>query len=1259
MSLISVAGIVLLLLAVVAAAVFWFRSRMDQPAMSFRAHLRHMEKDLGAADRYQTPWVLVVGDDAGVAPGLCQSWRLQAEGKRQWFGQWWYGADGALLLTPAEMFGHAEGAVPQLSAWRRLLRALLRVRARRPLDAVLWLIPAVTLRTSDQSVAAGLAAYRKFADLQQRLGLSLPVYLVITGIERVPGLLEFAQRLPDHAHSVPLGWSAPHSRDAPWRSDWLDTGLDQICATLTEEITEVGALSGGVTDELYLLPRVFDGVRANLLALCDPVFRGNALGEAPVFRGLYFVGAWSIAEADPDEFAEPGGASPIATPLFAEQLLRERILAETGVAQPIPRILAVRRRWQRTLEIAGGVLALLWFCGMVWQWVGEHTEANTLAALLQPLKEDRGGNRPSLSTDEAAGASVRSWWRLITGAPRWQFATPVYPTSLLSGVDNQIKAVVVSMTHDSLFLPLHSALQRDMDNLRSIGTHLPPADQGSDTDMPDTWPRYVAARQLAEAATQSQRGVEIYNRALSGSPTPADDATDLAAGLFKLDIRSSKLPARADLNALLAAVPGRLGSALDASRLPLEVGPHFSALMQTWLDRLYADDQFAATADTVQRQLDSLRSGEALTGLGLSDLNGRIDQLSRRVAATDTVWNRNGTQELVPGYAALLDRARSSKLIGPGPVAEVNHHADVVRDAFKTRWVSDEGPRSGVLQQVNGTIRVADEVSKLNVAIGSLLGQDFMSALRTGVTASAGISRPNPQSLAAALRDYAAYHKYVEQGALQVPETYRRGLMASVQSSAAQAMWNEIAGPGRAAGGAADAAQGFAALVLQANDVAAGFEDLQRHDLASALTEQMNRVAVGDLNSADLALQDMAAYTPLQATFAGWNGARGASLVAWRVGSVADLQQYLAGQAQALASLANSVAPAIAWLDAHPNLLRANEPAQLQRWKSLGQELQKYKDKNSTSAPALLEHLITKELNDMDAHSCGTLLAAAGMPQGDNEFVNRARDLLRMAGDRCRVLRAGLGGPAWQKLGGYFGQFLAGRFPFSTDPDAPDADPERVSGLLHLLDTEQSGIDAALLDLDAPQAAAAREFMAQLRQAALWLGPLLLRDANGSSGIDIDVDWRTERSAETGANQVIEWSLQSGDNRSSWPGPKTRVHWAPGDPVTLGLRWAREGLQQPRADPDQPALQVEGPQALWAYQRNWALLRLVQAHRASEARAGDSALMAVVPVGTAGGKATQARLFLRLALFSEDGKKPIKLTALPSALPPSPFTVQD
>ncbi|HWV11049.1 MAG TPA: type VI secretion system protein ImpL, partial [Pseudomonas sp.] len=126
-----VLGILLLLLALGLLA-WWLRTQSGSAVRSFYAALRQMERDLAVQDRYDMPWLLMLGDERRAA-SLCTSWRLRTTAKPAWFGRWWADPDGAVLVVPDALFVPDEGAGTQVAAWWRLLGLLLRLRSQRPL----------------------------------------------------------------------------------------------------------------------------------------------------------------------------------------------------------------------------------------------------------------------------------------------------------------------------------------------------------------------------------------------------------------------------------------------------------------------------------------------------------------------------------------------------------------------------------------------------------------------------------------------------------------------------------------------------------------------------------------------------------------------------------------------------------------------------------------------------------------------------------------------------------------------------------------------------------------------------------------------------------------------------------------------------------------------------------------------------------------------------------------------------------------------
>lgn len=1236
-----------------ALLIGWLRDRFDQSARSYFLAVQQMESDLGLKERYQIPWLLLIGDEQR-AERLCQAWRLSSSGKPGWFGRWWYDSDAALLAAPNAMFNHGEGALLQIAAWRRLLSVLLMMRAGRPLDAIIWMVPAEQLWDSEDAMASGLATRRKFNELLQRLGLSLPVYLLVTGLESQPGIKELAEVLPQEARERMLGWSSPFALGTSWHPEWTEMALDRMVRVLEEEITELGALSGRVEEALYLLPRRFDAIRNNLQALCDPVFHGSAIGEAPQLRGIYFCADLPSHASNDDPLIV--GDETTYEPLFSSRLLRQRILAEQGLAQPVPRILYLRRRWLRLAGSVAGVVALLWLAGMLWVWQVENQQAEELAGLLQELR------RYEASSVEDTRRSIGDFWSLLAEAPRWRFSSALLPGSLFSSLDERLEERLLQATSKELYQPLRSSLEQDLHNI-TAQTQQTTQRPSREAGFPEQWPAYLQATQLLQKAKAMESNGQRFNQMLNGSKAPLDDASFLAETLLDMPLQTQLLPLHGHYNRLLTRAPKPLSSQLNISAAQPEISKQFSRLLQQWLERLFADGDFTNTASEVRSHLQMLENGQRNSILDLEELSLDIDRLSSLVAATNLAWGRGSGDDLVPGFAGMLDEASKNSLIGPEAVDQVQAYASRLRSIFSAQWLNDNDPHTSVLRRQSGGIELQDNLIKLDTAIEVLLRQDFAAAALAGggkALAGSSLSGIDEQSLIAAQGYFAHYNQYLKQNIALAPYEYRSALTGAAQDSTAITMWNLISTPRPTPPLAQTNGQAFNLSADNANSLFAAFQALERQDLAQALLREMNRRALQDLDQADAELQRLGLYKPMQGDFSWWDGSTNGALRAYHAGNVQNMQQYLSGQINLIADLHSAIAPALAWLDSHITSLAAGNLERLRSWQGMATELKRYADKNPNSAPALFERFAATSLNDMDLATCRTSLHQAQLPDGTDTISQRAREVADLATQRCAQLQLQTAAVAWNSLSSFFNQYLAGRFPFSFNTDAVDADPDRVRQFLQLLDENLDKARAGLNVAQSPDALPAVSFLDQLQQAKVWLSPLFLRNQDGIRGLDVEVRWRTDREAELGADQVIEWSLTSGSELIRYPeDEQTRLRWSLEQPVKLLLRWAINGPQKPADDPQQLALFVHQYEAGWEYDGPWALLRLLRNHVAFERLTtidyNETPLAFHLPVYAPQSSDNHAQMFVRLTLMSAGGKQPLAIGSLPVNAPKSPF----
>lgn len=1251
--------VVVLLLLAAALFVFWLRGKVGSAVSGFYAAVRQMEQDRAVNDRYQTPWLLMLGDQDRCTQ-LCLDWRLKAAGKPAWFGSWWSDADAAMLAVPDTLCLQEEGRSSRSGAWWRLLGLLLRLRSSRPLDGVIWVVPAASLLDPEQAVAKGLVARRTFIELLQRLGLSLPVYVLVTGMEEVPGFHELTAALPEEARDRPLGWSSPFAPDAAWQSHWSDMALDRLSGVLSEAIVEVGALTGQIGEELYRLPQRFEDMRDGLHALIDPVFQGNSLGEAPRLRGLYFIGGQSAAGSE-TEWALSGLGVPPLRGVFSLQLWQRRVLAEQGLAQAVPRILQLRQRWQKVVGCAALALGALWIGSMLWVWHGSSRDAEELASQIQETRNHYVALGDDARHRELARQNAQAFWTLLERAPRWHFASVAFPTSWLSPLDGRLQETLAGAARERLFQPLHDQMVADLEELSAIRNTA--RHSNLEGDAPEQWQNYVLARTLVERVVRIERQNRWFAELLGRPQAPLE--TLAALGKDSLGLQPGAGPMRHEVfyNQILRTAPSPAMQPLNLHGNRV-VAEHFQGLMQLWLTQYFLADNFVRPAGYLKIHTQKLQAGYGNSLQELEEVDGLIDNLQDLIAMTNSAWGRGDGRDLVPGYEALLDSVRQSTLLGPAVEQAINHEASRLQKSFRDQWIAQAGSSGNLLVlQSGGTLQLQDHVSGLDKSIENLLRHDFVAVALQQEDEAESRTQPlaiDARALDDALGYHASYKVYASQELSQIPPQYRAALLGAAARSVTQAMWSAL--ESKADVLSLGGEQAFDVPADKALQLQEAFADLNRSDLAQALLDNLNRRALGDVKRALAEIEALPMFH--QAYDVGlWDGSKNLGVRMFRSQDLQDLKQGLAQQFAVMLDSTQASTRALEWLQMHRSQLSLADYEKVLRLTALGEEMLKHKAQNPASAPALFQQLVARDFVEMDSENCAGILQAAYLAPGGDDLSRRGQALWDNARQRCDFLQQQRAAEAWNSLADYFNQYLADRFPFAYNTRAADADPDRVRYMLRLIDQHMAQAEAGLQLAQPQDRQAAQDFLLRLKQAAGWLKPLLERDENGKEGVDVEVRWRTDRVDEQGADQVIAWVLQSGRREIAYPGDDPqRVHWTEGTPIKLVLRWAKNGSLRPVNDPQQPSLAVYDLEAGWEYTGPWALLRLMRTHVAVQRQPNidytDFPLTFQLPVYGSDNGDGRAMMFMRVALMTQGGKAPLSIQSLPVRAPRSPFSAR-
>ena len=294
--------------------------------------LRSPDIEKGRDPLYRVPWLLFVGDaDAGVQEVLAAAGKVSpfpsprqgADDPGQVWRWWFFRSMIAIEAHPRIVCDPS--ARLERGLWYQALTLLAQERDKLPLNGIVVCVSAQTLLAgSDAAKATGMRLRRLVDEAMEHLQVKLPVYFLVTGLERLHGYAEFRAALPAEAFDQALGFRLPETEVV---SASTSNKLDEILAPIIDRLhalretalrAQVTA-SGrrGVFEFVEAFPRLADGLRA----FVNQLLEDNPFQRTPRWRGLYFGGG--------RQDAAPGGA--FVADLFTRFLPSDQPLAVPSV----------------------------------------------------------------------------------------------------------------------------------------------------------------------------------------------------------------------------------------------------------------------------------------------------------------------------------------------------------------------------------------------------------------------------------------------------------------------------------------------------------------------------------------------------------------------------------------------------------------------------------------------------------------------------------------------------------------------------------------------------------------------------------------------------------------------------------------------------------------------------------------------------------------------------------------------------------------
>jgi type VI secretion system protein ImpL len=365
----------------------------------------------------QLPWYMFIG-----APGSGKTTALLNAGMRFPLGDprggetlqgvggtrncdWWFTDEAVLLDTAGRYTTQESDRDADAAAWLGFLDLLKTFRPRQPLNGVLVTVSLSDLAhwNNDELARYGAHVRERIGELHQRLGVRLPIYLVVTKVDLLAGFNEFFSEFDAERRAQVWGMTfgatellAGGAITARFEDEFA--GLERrLYAMLPGRLQKERDLQRRAA--IYRFPQQFRLSGPLVAAFLRAGFASLWSGEAALVRGVYFTSGTqegspidrvlgTLARSFNLERKVQPPAPGTGKSFFLRRLLREVIFVEASLAGVNA---ALERRRRRALNGAFiGLAALTFGLGGAWtlayfnnRELVAATQANTAAARAQ------------------------------------------------------------------------------------------------------------------------------------------------------------------------------------------------------------------------------------------------------------------------------------------------------------------------------------------------------------------------------------------------------------------------------------------------------------------------------------------------------------------------------------------------------------------------------------------------------------------------------------------------------------------------------------------------------------------------------------------------------------------------------------------------------------------------------------------------------------------------------------------------------------
>lgn len=1225
----------------------------DPLSQSFSYALKLMHDFIGGSQfRYQLPWVAILGTSgAGKSTALrCLALdrpigrpRFDTEAGDKPLCDWWFYDHGIVLDLDGKIVLNPSQASSDEEQWKLFLNLLVHHRPKRPLDAVILTIPASEINgqnmlSHDDILIRAEYLYGKLWQMQYITGLRIPIYVVVTKCDLVPGFDSFCKSIPTGNRRDIFGWSNNHAVDSIYDTAWVDEAFSSINNSLyqvQEEIYADGKTIDG-RDGVFLFPLTLNQLKSSIRTYTDHLFKPSGYHESFFLRGIYFIGDSHLERATPDQestqelslILKQEEKKEARNLYFLDNLFESKIFREVGLARPISRIVLGNTTAMRLAKIIVAVAAVVGTLGLLRSNETLQTaKINLIPALSQieiTLEKISGQNADTDIGRHSFDAQAQALLNTLTQISVNHLSNIFIPPSWFSNLDAKIK-YVMGLAYDRVIIrSMASQLAYKARKLFDLNTIIPITEVISNGIDPLEIAEFYRLQNYVISVRALELAALKFNEL--GVTSSLKDVAEIIKYLFNYDMPAS-----------FYTHTTYYMDALTRSNIKIFDFDSYSDDASIKLRQLFDQFQFAA-----------FEPKKMIPGLGRLMTSFYEFTGTRNYTAYDTDLLRDVFESLNETIASLKNPGLewlNADQFDPGPQYENTVRlivgsnfftstiaSDLFREVdqnflkFRKKLASLTSPliKGGNVFTVENGLALAqpsDGLLSLQDNLAIFFSQDFMAQTeaKTIVTAIpiGSVLLWDTLRLQEAVQLIQSYNNFMSSRLLSMPKILQPFLQKVGRDSLTKNLVRYIAD---AEVFSSDTLTGAStspedALLSQVQNYRAAAPYLEQvlfalkannaNSAFSTLKSLLTSQTYSPLEKLDAILTEEAPYAIKDNSFDWWDGKNLAALEAFGVTNLTELKNYLELQRDRINYLAREFAgPLVSFLE---QINKEGMPGNLPlvtKWAGILNALSGYERKAPGNGLVKLEDFILHALNDITLATCrkyASTVSALSISQ--DFFVTILVNLQEKLHERCIQLSGDVSVYNYAQLAKFFNFNLAGKFPFVKDAcdPAPDAKPEDMRAFFEMLDSQATSAKASLMQATNLGATgkSAFAFIEQMEKVRNFFGDYLAKDSTVPfPAFTFEAIFRVNREREVRANAVIDWELTTQDTTLTMRSPSNVGYWKEGNPVSMTFRWALNSPFQPQLAESIPNFDVQGENAIFSYTGTWALLRLLRIHQA-------------------------------------------------------------